>query len=208
MTDSNEHLLDSPSVDSESPLERLLRKHGLTEQEFDDVAQRRFNGFYPLTYKYFGISRKEIENMDKKVPVKIQPEFVGGEKTFDSGVSVKLGERALHLLAADKANAGYLRASGFKRALNSPYKESIQRRYTGEEIRRIAGSQQSYIDDFHSELSEAFGLDKIVRLGGVSPTQAEGWERADERKFINKFDGPDGKKARTKFLKAWKHQLK
>jgi|GEM_PF-1660383 len=141
-------------------------------------------------------------------PTEIAKISMGGEKVFDSGVSVNLAERAFELCAADKANSGYLRASGFEHALNSPYRKSIRGRFNDEQIRRIAGSQQSYIDDFHLHMIKAYGLDKIVSLGGVKPEVAEGWEKSAERGFINKFDGPEGKKARTQYLRAWKSQMK
>ncbi len=143
-----------------------------------------------------------------EVPTDIANKLTGGEKVFDSGVSINLAERAFYLCAADKANSGYLRASGFEHALNSPYNKSVRGRFNNEQISRIVGSQQSYIDDFHSNMTKAFGLDKIVNLGAVNPKTAEVWEKSAERSFTNRFDGPKGKKTRTRYLRTWKKQQK
>lgn len=184
MSDSNECKFDNLSSDSRSPIEGLLRRHGITEQEFDDVAQRRFNGFYPLAYKYFGISRQEVENMDKEVPAEIKPATKGGEKVFDSGVSVNRVKRALGLLAASDEYSKYSQLDGFEDTSHSPKGDEFRRKYGEKKVANIIGSKKTHLEKGDQEFHEAFGS-RVMIENGEDPVEVE----YDEQMQANKFKG-------------------
>lgn len=186
MSNSNERKFDNPSSDSESSIERLLREHGIiiSEQEFDEIVEKRYHGVYSHALKDYGISQKEYENMDNKAQTKVQTEFMGGERIFDSGVSVNLAERALHLLAASDEYSKYSQLDGFDDTSSSPKGDEFRRKYGEKGVSNIIGNKKSHINKGDQEFHKAFGSEQMIK-GGEDPIEVE----YDEQMQANKFKG-------------------
>jgi len=160
----------------------MLRAHNTTEQELDDLAERIG---YPEAYRRLRISRDEVISAYNDSTNEVAPDVIGGEKIVDTGISVNIGRRALHLDKAKKHLSDYKRNKGFDKALHSHHKEEIQQRYNEEEIGRIIGSQQSYIDGAREEFHKAFGFQAMVD-GGIDPVEAKYEEDMQSNEFIKK----------------------
>jgi hypothetical protein len=208
MTNSDERNTGESSSPSETPIEKLLRKHGLTEQEFDDVAQRRFNGFYPLAYKYFGISRREVEDIYKAdESTENTPGQKSTEKVVDSGISVRIADRAIQLSGAlrDFSNASQI--EGFDRALYTPHGQGIRQRYNDEKITSIVEKQKDYWENGRGKFRSAFGSQAMID-SGVDPVEVEFDEQMEANSFIDEYTGTENAKKRGKLYDTLDRQSK
>lgn len=208
MTNSDEKNTGESSGPSETSMEKLLRKHGLTEQEFDDVAQRRFNGFYPLAYKYFGISRREVEGMYKADE---STENSSGQKSTetlsDNGISVSMADRAIQLSGALRDFSSASQIGGFDRALYTPHGQGIRQRYDDEKIRSIVNKQKDYWENGRSKFREAYGSQAMID-GGVDPVEVEFDEQMGANNFIEEYTGTENAKKREKLYETLDRQGK
>lgn len=127
-----------------------------------------------------------------------------------SGVSVNLGERALHLSGALDEYLSLSKLKGFGYALDSPHSKVLRQRYDDNAISRIDKGQQSHENKGDVKFRLAFGSQALIDAG-VDPSDVEFEEREGKEgsgRFKHLYVGPDNERYRTKFRKVLKSQIK
>ncbi len=192
-------------VETESAFEKMLRKHGTTESELDDYAERR-GCSYDEAFRHFGITRKELDNLNSPTPSDIAVDTKVENLPESPAPSVSIAERAINLSGALDDYLAYSRTSGFVRALES-HNTDIYRRYDDHRIVRVIESKKPYRTKGDAKFHKAFGVQALANAGyDLESTEHEAQMSAN--RFIDTYTGPENESARSKFRRVLKKQRK
>jgi hypothetical protein len=182
---------ETASIPQETAYQKMLRRHGITEDELDEYAEKR--GSYRFAFKHFGITDEELAALDA-------PEIPTAY-----GVSVNLGKRAVHLLGALKEYSAASRSEGFDRALHTIRQVNLEESYDPKTIGKILKKTDTAFKRGEKEFDQAFGSRALID-GDFDPEEVMRYRYEDRSKFLDSFTGPGTKSEREKLRRRLRRQ--
>jgi hypothetical protein len=190
---TTENTPETIAAPQETAYQRMLLRHGISEEELDDYAEKR--GSYRFAFKRFGITDEELSALDG-------PEV---EIPTAYGVSVNLGQRALHLLNALKEYSASSRSEGFDRALHTVRQRDLEENYSPKTIGKILKKSDTAFRRGEKEFDEAFGSHALID-GDFDPEEVMRYRHEDRNEFLDSFTGQGTKSEREKLRRRLRRQ--
>ena len=165
----------------------------MNESEFDAYTERNHHGAYAEAYKKLGITPEDIviDGGDNPVVEPLNQSRIGA--------NVRLAERAMHLLEVIRSNSKASQLKGFNEA--SKKSESINRRYSRNDILRIGRAEVSNKNAGDNEFYEAYGS-LALRAAGFSVVTVNYNAQLESEDFRAKLAGPSNRAKREKYKRV------